>query len=190
MERAQSSRERLLVAAAELISASPGQDVPLRAICDAAGVKLPTLYHFFGSKHGLLEAVVGYGFDAYLDVKSRHESTGDPIEDLRSGWDAHVTFGLEHPGFYSLMYGRIVPGYRPRAAERPFTLLLGLTSLAAEQERLAVSPREAADHILAANIGVTLYLIAQPRPDLTLSAALRGATMTAITTGPRSEPAT
>ena len=52
------TRDRLLRAAADLIAASPGETVPLRAICDAAGVRLPTLYHFFGSKEGLLDAVV------------------------------------------------------------------------------------------------------------------------------------
>jgi len=30
---------------------------------------LPTLYHFFGSKEGLLDAVIDAGFDLYLGVK-------------------------------------------------------------------------------------------------------------------------
>ena len=107
------TRTRLLEAAADLIAAAPGEDFSLRAVCDAAGVKMPTLYHFFGNKQGLIEAVVERGFDMYLSAKSSTESSGDPIQDLRLGWDAHVAFGLVNPGFYTLMYGKVRPGYSP-----------------------------------------------------------------------------
>ncbi|MGO3246212.1 MAG: TetR/AcrR family transcriptional regulator, partial [Brevibacterium aurantiacum] len=50
------TRTRLLNAAADLIAATPGEDFSLRAVCDAVGVKMPTLYHFFGNKQGLIEA--------------------------------------------------------------------------------------------------------------------------------------
>lgn len=175
------TRQRLLEAAADLIAASPGQDVPLRAICDRVGVKLPTLYHFFGSKEGLLDAVVEHGFDVYLDVKESHESSGDPIQDLRDGWDAHVAFGLANPGFYALMYGQVTPGRRPAAQDRPGRILRGLTQAAADQGRLVVSPEQAVAHVLAANIGVTLRQIVLGEPDPELSAAMREATLAAIT---------
>ncbi len=181
------TRERLLDAAAALIAATPGQDVPLRAICDAVGVKLPTLYHFFGSKEGLLDAVIEHGFARYLAVKSGHESTGDPIEDIRAGWDAHVDFGLANPGFYALMYGQVVPGRLPAAQAEPTRILRGLTRAAADQGRLVVDPDQAADHILAANIGVTLHQIVRRRPDRPLADAVREATIAAIT-GRRNEP--
>lgn len=177
------SRERLLAEAARLIAASPGQDVSLRAVCDAAGVKVPTLYHYFGSKEGLLDAVIEHGFELYVGLKQAHESTGDPLQDLRDGWDAHVAFGAANPGFYALMYGQVVPGRRPRGQQRPTTILRGLTRAAAQQGRLAVDPDQAADHVLAANIGVTLHFIAQAEVDEDLSAAVREATLQAITRG-------
>ena len=38
-----------------------------RAVCDAANVKAPTLYHHFGDKNGLLDAVVAKGLlEAFL----------------------------------------------------------------------------------------------------------------------------
>ncbi|MFC7621768.1 TetR/AcrR family transcriptional regulator [Microlunatus sp. GCM10028923] len=175
------TRQRLLEAAADLIAASPGQDVPLRAICDRVGVKLPTLYHFFGSKEGLLDAVIAHGFDVYLGLKESHESSGDPIQDLRDGWDAHVAFGLANPGFYALMYGQVTPGRRPSAQDRPGQVLRGLTKAAADQGRLVVPPEQAAAHILAANIGVTLRQIVLGEPDPELSAAMREGTLAAIT---------
>lgn len=180
-ERKGDTRQRLISAAAELVSASPGRDVPLREICDRVGVKLPTLYHFFGSKQGLIDAVVRDGFANYLAIKGSHSAQEDPVQALRSGWDDHVAFGRENPGFYALMYGRVQPGERPAAAGAPHAMLLELTRAAASQGRLSLSPELAADHVLAANVGVTLYLITSPEPEERLSAAVREATLAAIT---------
>ncbi|SDS21678.1 TetR/AcrR family transcriptional regulator [Microlunatus soli] len=190
-ERAGSAtRERLIAAAADLIAASPGEEVSLRAVCDAVGVKMPTLYHFFGSKQGLLDAVVDHGFDLYLGEKAATESSGDPIQDIRAGWDAHVAFGLSNPGFYTLMYGKVRPGHSPAAQARPSEILRGLTGRAAEQGRLAVPPDQAAAHVLVTNIGVTLRQIVLAEPDPELSRAVREGVIAAITAtgGGQSEP--
>ncbi|GGC69066.1 TetR/AcrR family transcriptional regulator [Hoyosella rhizosphaerae] len=175
------TRERLIAAAADLIASAPGEDFSLRAVCDAVGVKMPTLYHFFGSKQGLIEAVIEHGFDLYLAEKKSMEWSGDPIQDIRAGWDAHVAFGLTNPGFYTLMYGKVRPGYSPEAQSRPSAILLSLTERAAEQGRLVVSPEQAAAHILVTNIGVTLRQIILAAPDPALSAAVREGAIAAIT---------
>lgn len=178
------TRRRLLEAAAELIAAAPGKDVPLRAICEKAGVKLPTLYHFFGSKDGLLDAVIEHGFDLYMGVKGSHESSGDPIQDIRDGWDAHVAFGLANPGFYALMYGQVAPGSRPSAQERPTKVLRDLALTAGQHGLLVVPAEQATSHILAANVGVTLHQITNDTSDPSLSAAAREATIATITGTP------
>lgn len=190
VERKGDTRRELLEAAAVLIGDAPGQDVPLRAICERVGVKLPTLYHFFGSKEGLLDAVVDDGFERYLALKAAAEPTGDPVEDIRRGWDAHVSFGLDNAGVYALMYGQVTPGRRPAAAAGPRTALLHLCAEAAAQERLAVPAEQAADHVLAANVGVTLFLITAEAPDLRLSGQVREATLAAVTglTAPLADP--
>ncbi|MGP9489209.1 TetR/AcrR family transcriptional regulator [Glutamicibacter sp. AOP12-B1-11] len=175
------TRERLILAAADLIAAAPGEEFSLRAVCETVGVKMPTLYHFFGSKQGLIDAVIKHGFDLYLGEKSSMESSGDPIHDIRVGWDAHVAFGLANPGFYSLMYGKVQPGYSPEAQSRPSEILLGLTTRAATQGRLAVPAQQAAAHILVTNIGVTLRQIVLAAPDPTLSQAVREGAISAIT---------
>jgi len=175
------TRGRLIAAAADLIAAAPGEDFSLRAVCDAVGVKMPTLYHFFGSKQGLIDAVVEHGFDLYLGQKASMESSGDPIQDIRAGWDAHVSFGLANPGFYTLMYGKVRPGYSPAAQSRPSEILRGLAARAAAQGRLVVPPDQAAAHVLVTNIGVTLRQIILAQPDPTLSTAVREGTIAAIT---------
>lgn len=175
------TREKLIAAAADMITRSPGEDFSLRAVCDTVGVKLPTAYNFFGSKQGLADAVVEHGFDMYIAEKQAMEWTGDPIQDIRTGWDAHVDFGLANPGFYALMYGKVQPGHAPAAQSRPAEILLGLTTKAAEQGRLTVPPEQASAHILATNIGVTLRQIIQGSPDPDLSAAIREGVICAIT---------
>ncbi|SJM48757.1 Transcriptional regulator, TetR family [Actinomycetales bacterium JB111] len=164
-----------------MIAAAPGEDFSLRAVCDVVGVKMPTLYHFFGSKQGLVDAVVEHGFDLYLGQKASMESSGDPIQDIRAGWDAHVSFGLSNPGFYTLMYGKVRPGYSPAAQSRPSEILRDLAARAAAQSRLVVPPDQAAAHVLVTNIGVTLRQIILAQPDPALSAAVRESTIAAIT---------
>ncbi|MCJ7858728.1 TetR/AcrR family transcriptional regulator [Corynebacterium kalidii] len=175
------TREKLIDAAADMIARSPGEDFSLRAVCEVVGVKLPTAYHFFGSKQGLADAVVEHGFDMYISEKQAMEWSGDPIQDIRTGWDAHVDFGLANPGFYALMYGKVQPGQAPAAQSRPAEILLGLTTAAAEQGRLVVPPEQAKAHILATNIGVTLRQIIQGYADPELSTAVREGVIGAIT---------
>jgi AcrR family transcriptional regulator len=175
------SRLKLLTAAADLIAANPGGEFSLRAVCDAAGVKLPTLYHFFGSKQGLVDAVVEHGFDMYVREKGRSGASGDPVQDIRAGWDAHVAFGLANPGFYTLMYGTVTPGRAPAAQDGPWRMLNGLTAEAQRQGRLVVTAEQAAAHILATNIGVTLRQIILEKEDRALSAAVREGVIQAVT---------
>jgi AcrR family transcriptional regulator len=185
------TREKLIDAAADMIARSPGEDFSLRAVCEVVGVKLPTAYHFFGSKQGLADAVVEHGFDMYISEKQAMEWSGDPIQDIRTGWDAHVDFGLANPGFYALMYGKVQPGHAPAAQSRPAEILLGLTTAAAEQGRLVVPPEQAKAHILATNIGVTLRQIIQGYADPELSTAVREGVIRAITgTSPRQDAST
>ena len=100
------TRDRLLLAAAELLHESGGRTASTRAICERAGVQAPTLYHHFGSKQGLIDAVIQHGFNQYVTAGPEGE-TIDPIDSLRHGWDRHVQFGLEHPNFYALLYGNV-----------------------------------------------------------------------------------
>jgi AcrR family transcriptional regulator len=172
-------RERLLDSAARLLAAH-GTGVSTRAICEDAGVTAPTLYHYFGDRDGLLQAVVTHGFGEYLTRKRALESSGDPIEDIRRGWDDHVEWGTANPAFYALMYGQIRPGYHAAAADEAEQLLVEKLEAAASAGLLRVAPTTASRMILAANVGNTLLLISQPeaaRDDVSIrlrEAALHG----------------
>jgi AcrR family transcriptional regulator len=176
------TRDRLLLAAAQLLHESEGGRVSTRAICERAGVQAPTLYHHFGSKQGLLEAVINYGFSQYVRATGEEAGGDDPIGAVGNGWDRHVRFGLEHPSFYVLLYGRIQPGTPCTLTGSAEAMLLELLTLAARRGLLRVPPADAAAQIAAANVGVTLSLIAQPEDerDLQLSSHVRDAVLAAI----------
>jgi AcrR family transcriptional regulator len=178
---ATSTRDRLLLAAGQLLHEANGGAVSTRAICERAGVQAPTLYHHFGSKQGLLDAVVNYGFTQYVQAP---EPGGDPVERIRTGWDRHVEYGLENPAFYVLLYGQIEPGVPCNLTSSAEAMLLELFTPLARAGRLRVGADEAARQFAAANSGVTLSLIAQPEGhrDLTMSTQVREAVLAGLLT--------
>ncbi|MEU7783036.1 TetR/AcrR family transcriptional regulator [Amycolatopsis sp. NPDC049159] len=159
---ATSTRDRLLLAAGQLLHEAGDGPVSTRAICERAGVQAPTLYHHFGSKQGLLDAVVNYGFTQYVQAP---DGGGDPVDRIRAGWDRHVEYGLAHPAFYVLLYGQIEPGVPCNLTSSAEAMLLELFTPLAREGRLRVKAAEAARQFAAANSGVTLSLIARPEDD-------------------------
>jgi AcrR family transcriptional regulator len=99
-------RRRIIDAAAELLRTEGREAVTTRAVSAAAGVQSPVLYRLFTDMNGLLDAVASDGFARYLAGKRAQALSGDPVDDLRRGWDLHVEFGLQNPAHYLLMYGR------------------------------------------------------------------------------------
>jgi AcrR family transcriptional regulator len=177
-------RERILAATAKLLAEGGREAVSTRAVGSAAGVQAPTIYRLFGDKQGLLDAVAVEGFTAYLNSKTGLEPTGDPVEDLRAGWDLHVGFGLANPALYMVMYGEPRPGAAPPAAVAGAEILAAHIRRIAEAGRLRVNEERAAHLVHAAGRGTTISLIDMPADhrDLELSALAREAVIAAITT--------
>lgn len=179
-------RQRILDAATQLLQSQGRDAVTTRAVSAAAGVQPPTIYRLFTDMQGLLEAVASDGFDRYLARKHGQVLTDDPLEDLRTGWDLHIQFGLEHPAHYLLMYGQPVPGRRTVAAERAAQRLRLLVERIAAAGQLAVSVETGCGMIHAAGTGVTLSLIgtAPEDRDLDLPRRLREAVIGSMTGAP------
>ncbi|MEU8797657.1 TetR/AcrR family transcriptional regulator [Spirillospora sp. NPDC048819] len=174
------TRARILRAAVRLLTEADGEPVSTRAVCTAAGVGAPTLYHHFGDKRGLFDAVAAYGFEEYLASKRAQDGTGDPVDDLRRGWDLHIEYGRTNPAFYTLMYGT---SRTPPVADEAHAILLGLVGAVARAGRLRVPVDTAARMIHAAGVGVTFAIIAG-EDDGELSVRTREAILGAITVSP------
>lgn len=178
------NRERIVAAAARLLADGGRDAVSTRAVSVAAGVQAPTLYRLFGDKAGLLDAVAAHGLRTYLQRKTERVPTGDPVEDLRAGWDLHVDFGLANPAVYALMYGEPRPGAAPPAAAAAADVLALHIRRIAEAGRLRVSEALAAHLVHAAGCGTTLTLLGMPVADRdpALSHTAREAVIAATTT--------
>jgi AcrR family transcriptional regulator len=177
------TRQSLLEAAADVLAERGVGGASTREIYQRAGVKAPTLYHHFGDKRGLMDAVVTDAFERYLAEKRRLRPTGDPIVDLRRGWDAHVAFARANPVVYPLMFPD--GGARPSAAARESLRLLreGFERLAAAGAlREGVTPELATRSLSAALRGVTAAICREPahRGNLRLSATVRDAIVGAV----------
>lgn len=178
-------RTRIVAAAAELLATSGRDAVTTRAVAAAAGVQAPTLYRLFGDKGGLLDAVAEHGFATYLAEKELREAGPDPVEDLRTGWDLHIEFGLTNPALYALMYGDPRSGVTSPAAAAAKRILKQHIRRLALAGRLRVGEDRAAELVHAAGCGTVLTLLERPanRRDRGLSESAREAVIAAITTG-------
>ena len=107
--RRQRNREKLrasIVEAAEAILVADGADaVTMRAVAERIGYSATTIYHHFEDRDELLATVLERAFGEFrLALASALESTEDPAEQTRRMGRAYVTFALEHPPQYQLMF--------------------------------------------------------------------------------------
>jgi AcrR family transcriptional regulator len=93
----------ILDGALALLEAQGPSGLTTRAVCDAAGIKAPTLYHYFGDKNGLEMAVIRRGLADFMRVKQQPTKLTDPLEQLREGWDVALEFALKRPALYALL---------------------------------------------------------------------------------------
>jgi AcrR family transcriptional regulator len=172
------TRRALLDAAASTVRERGVSGTSTREIYERAGVTAPTLYHHFGDKDGLLDAVVSDAFDRYLAKKRGLQVTGDPAEDLRRGWDLHVAFARANPEIYELMWRTRGGELPPAAAESTAALRHWFERIAAKGRlRPGLTPRQATRVLAAALRGTASQIAREPknRGNTELSETLRDA---------------
>ncbi|WP_043195826.1 TetR/AcrR family transcriptional regulator [Streptomyces sp. NRRL WC-3725] len=155
-------RQKIVLAAAELLEVGGLEAVSTRAVAARAGVPTPSIFRIFGDKDGLLEEVADYGFRRYLEVKADLLTGGDPVQALRDAWDLHIRFGLEHPAYYSLVYGQVRPGHLPQAGRRAAAGLRLMITRVAAAGRLRMSVERATEVMHSAGVGTILTLMSLP----------------------------
>lgn len=174
-------RERIVQAAARLLTEGGREAVSTRAVSAAAGVQAPTIYRQFEDMQALLLAAARAVLSVYVRDKARAARPADPVKALREGWDLHVAFGLANPAAYALLNAEPAASEGAEAEEGRAHLTLLVTRVA-EAGRLRVSVPLAVTMIHAAGCGVTLTLIATAPEarDPRLSRATRDAVLSAI----------
>lgn len=109
------NRENILECAL-LLFASRGYDaVGVQEICEAASITKPTLYYYFGSKKGLLEALLLEKFNLLKQkLETAADYQGDLPLTLQRVAETYFTFASENPAFYRLSLGL---WFAPRESE-------------------------------------------------------------------------
>ncbi len=99
----QDTRTELLQQALRLFAARGYDSVGVQKIVEAVGVTKPTLYHYFSSKRGLLDALLRHYF-AILYERTRQAADyhGDLPLTLQKVVAAYFAFAREYPTFYRL----------------------------------------------------------------------------------------
>lgn len=189
------TRSAIITAAARLLRTGGARAVTTRAVAQEAGVPPPTIFRLFGDKDGLLEAVAEHVLAGYVATKSARaaDENGDPVEDLRAAWRAHLAFNLSNPDVFLLL---VEPGRLQRSAATTAgtEVLRARVARVAAAGLLRVSEARAVDMIHAAGTGAALALLNQPEerrdPDLTeaLLDAVLGEILTSAPTRLESEP--
>jgi AcrR family transcriptional regulator len=93
----------------------------LRDVADAVGMRAPSLYVYFDSKHALYDAMFAEGNAELLrriealviDVEARRPATADV---LKAGARLFLDFCVEDAARYQLLFLRTVPGFEPSDA--------------------------------------------------------------------------
>ncbi|MDH7794596.1 MULTISPECIES: TetR/AcrR family transcriptional regulator [unclassified Beijerinckia] len=174
------TRARIIAAAAALVAAGGSEAATTRAVANAASVQAPTIYRLFGDKRGLLDAVAEETFSNYVAGKAQRARDGDPVEDLRLGWDAHVAFGLANPAIFTLI-SATYPEPLSRTAAAGMAVLRERVRRVARTGRLRVSEERAVDLIHAMGTGTVLTLLEKaPNERAGLAEAARNAVFAAI----------
>ncbi|GAA4585412.1 TetR/AcrR family transcriptional regulator [Planotetraspora phitsanulokensis] len=186
----QKTRANIVECAAQLLREQGASAVTTRAVAQAVGMQAPTIYRFFEDKDALLDAVAEHVFATYVSGKTLVEDSGDPVADLRAGWDTHIGFGLANAALFGLLTDPS-RGVRSPAAAAGLEVLRARVHRVAAIGRLRVPERRAVELIHAAGTGAVLTLLSTPpeHRDRDLADAMYEAVMRSILTDVPTLPA-
>lgn len=115
--RREQTRREILDAAWDVARTTGLTGVTLRGVADRVGMRAPSLYSHFDSKHAIYDAMFGEAWSAYEQVKAEEEA--QLTDDMR--FCAHLIahtffdFAVSDPARYQLMNQRVIPGFEPSA---------------------------------------------------------------------------
>ena len=166
--RGSDSRLAILTAAESLLLEHGAEGLSIRRVSRLCGFSAPTIYHHFGDKRGLVDAVVDQRFGEVLEVMRAVPRGDDAALYLRELARAFVRFALANPNHYWLLH--VPPGADaeplPSAEAARRLVHDGLQELS-ESHSLATTDVEAAFQVIWAVLH-GLISLRLTRPDFEL----------------------
>lgn len=163
--------EKILSIAREEMQAEGVAALSLGTIARRLGMRPPSLYTYFDSKHAIYDALFRRGFLEFgRRMDERPYQDGTLRQNLESVMTTYMRFAQENQDLYQLMFQRPVPGFVP--SEESMAVSLGQLDAAKAQfsqllERedmtLNIPFEEARDLVIAFEHGLTeLHLANNP----------------------------
>lgn len=159
------TRDRTLDAAAQLLRDEGPAALTVRRIAADAGLSTMAIYHHFGGKDGLVEALYVDGFRALEESLAAVPRTEDPVADVEALALAYREVAMRRPGYYEVMFGRPFPGFRPspearERAMRPWRAFAASLERCERAGLLTVPAGEAALLLWASGHGLLMLQLA------------------------------
>jgi AcrR family transcriptional regulator len=88
----------------------------LHALAREVGIRQPSLYEYFDSKHALYDAMFADGNRRLLERLDAAELPRDPRAAVKVFLRALVDFSVEDTARYVLLFQRPIPGFEPSAS--------------------------------------------------------------------------
>lgn len=105
MKPAEDLRQTLLNASLDLIDTEGLEAFSMREVARRAGVSHQAPYHHFADREAILAEIVAEGFQQLRDrMQAGLDGLTDPAARLTAIGRAYVTFALEHPSQFKLMF--------------------------------------------------------------------------------------
>lgn len=102
-------RRALIDTAAELIAAHGAEALALRPLAERCETSTNAIYTLFGSKAGLVGAVIAEAATSFTAAQLTITPTEDPLADLIGLGRAYRGWATAHPALYAVMFGDRVP---------------------------------------------------------------------------------
>lgn len=104
----------ILLIAREMMQADGVAALSFNAIARRLGMKPPSLYTYFDSKHAIYDALFRMGFEKFGRKMEEETVRGEGVRRfLHSTITTYMTFALDNPDLFQLMFQRPVPGFVP-----------------------------------------------------------------------------
>jgi len=153
-ERREATQAEIVAAAWEVVRAEGLAGLSLRDLAAKLGMRAPSLYSYFDSKHAIFDAMFAQGAREYLEREAALETTGDALRDLQAVGAFFVQFCTEDPVRYQLLFQRTIPGFEPS----PESFAISIAGLDALRRRLAgigITDERSVDLLTAIGTGLT-----------------------------------
>jgi AcrR family transcriptional regulator len=133
-ERREATRAEILEAAWDLARTEGLAGLSLRDVARKIGIRPPSLYWYFDSKHAVYDAMFAQGYRQLLARLAEREWPTEPRALLRLVARVFVEFFVEDVQRYQLMNQRTIPNFEPSAE----TYAIALQVFEEMRTRLAV----------------------------------------------------